>query len=46
MAALGERALDGFGHFVLARAVLEWEWRAGEDSTGREKLVERGQCAS
>ena len=46
MAALGEGALDGFGHFVLAGAVLEWEWRASEDSTGGEELMERRQCAS
>ena len=46
MAALGERALHGFCHFVLAGAVLEWQRRAGEDSTGGEKLMERGECAS
>jgi hypothetical protein len=46
MAPLGEGALNGFGHFILAGAVFEWKWRASEDSTWGEELVERGECAS
>ena len=45
MAALGEGALDGFGHFKLAGAVLVGERRAGQKAAGREELVEGGQSA-
>ena len=45
MAALGEGALDGFGHFVLAGAVLVGQRRVRQDAAGREELVERGQSA-
>ena len=37
MAALGECALDGFGHFQLAGAVLVGQRRACEDAAGGER---------
>ena len=45
VAALGEGALDGLGHFELAGAVLVGQRRAREDAAGREELVEGGQGA-
>jgi len=45
MAALGESALDSFGHFKLAGTVFEGERGAGEDSAGRKEFVECGQGA-
>ena len=45
MAALGEGALDGFGHFELAGAVFVGQRGASQDAAGREELVERGQGA-
>ena len=40
LAAVGEGLLDGFGHRVLAGAVLEGEGGAGEDAAGREEVVQ------
>ena len=45
MTALGKGALDCFSHFELAGTVFERKRRAGEDSAGREELVESGQGA-
>ena len=45
MAALGERALDGFGHLQLSWAVFVGQRRLGENAAGREELVQSGQSA-
>ena len=45
MAALGEGALDGLGHFKLAGAVFVGQGRTREDAAGRKELVERGKSA-
>ena len=45
VAALGEGALDGLGHFELAGAVLVGQRRARQNAAGREELVEGGQGA-
>ncbi len=40
MAAVGEGLLDGFGHEVLAGAMLEGEGGFGEEAAGVEEVVE------
>ena len=45
MAAFLKGALDGFGHFKLAGAVLVREGGAREDAARSEELVQGGQGA-
>ena len=45
VAALGEGALDGFGHFELAGPVFIGQRRTRQNAAGRKELVQRGQGA-
>ena len=45
VALVGEGLLDGAGHLVLALAMLELEAGAGEQSRGREEVVEGWELA-
>ena len=45
VAALGEGALDGLGHFKLAGAVLVGQRRARQNAARGEELVQGGQGA-
>ena len=45
VAAFGERAFDGLGHFQLAGAVFVGQRRLRQDAAGRKELVQRGQGA-
>ena len=44
MAFFLEGGFDGSGHLVLAAAVFEGEGGLGEDASGGEEIVKRGQA--